>query len=127
MQMKQNRCGSPVYSPKKKTCVILRSSSGLLFTLHLGAAVRRPTSPLEASTEAWWLVTAAAGGAVVRRGITEAWQAAGAARHGPAFVFVTAVAEAKHPVAIIIFRAAPDTAAIFSEHPHVEGRVAIVL
>ena len=72
MQVKQNRRGSTVYSTKKKICAIFQSSSGLLFTLHLGAAVGRSTSPLEASATVQWLITNAAGGAAVGRGVAKA-------------------------------------------------------
>ena len=74
-----------------------------------------------------WLVTAAAGGAIVRRGAAEAWRATDAADHVPTFVFISAIAEAKQLVAVIVFGAAPNAAAIFSEHPHVEGGVAVEL
>ena len=45
----------------------------------------------------------------------------------PAFALVMAVAEAEHLTVVVVLRAAPDAAAIFPEHPHIEGRVAIVL
>ena len=74
-----------------------------------------------------WLVTAAAGGAIVRRGAAEAWRATDAADHVPTFVFISAIAEAEHPVAVIIFGVAPNAAAIFPEHPHIEGGVTVKL
>ena len=45
----------------------------------------------------------------------------------PAFTLVATVADTKHLTAVVVLRAAPDAAAIFPEHPHIEGRVAIVL
>ena len=49
------------------------------------------------------------------------------AKDKPAFTLVAAVAEAEHLTIVVVLRAAPDTATIFPEHPHVEGRIAIVL
>ena len=45
----------------------------------------------------------------------------------PAFTLVAAVPEAEHLTTVVVLRAAPDAATIFPEHPHIEGRVAIVL
>ena len=72
-----------------------------------------------------WPVTATAGGVAIRRGTAKAWRAVNAAGHAPTFVFISTIAKAGHPVTIIIFGAAPNAVAIFSEHPHVEGGVAI--
>ena len=49
------------------------------------------------------------------------------AENKPAFALVTAVAEAEHLTTVVVLRAAPDAATIFPEHPHIEGRIAIVL
>ena len=46
---------------------------------------------------------------------------------GPASLLVTTITKAEHLVAVVVLGAAPDTATIFPEHPHEEGRVAIVL
>ena len=45
----------------------------------------------------------------------------------PAFTLVAAVAEAGHLTTVVVLRATPEGTAIFPEHPHIEGRVAIVL
>ena len=83
--------------------------------------------PLKASAAARRLVAATAGGAAVRTGAAEAWRAANAACHAPAFIFISTIAEAGHPAVVIILGTAPNTAAILSEHPHVEGGVAVEL
>ena len=73
------------------------------------------------------LVAATTGGVAVRRGAAEAWRVANAAGHAPAFIFVPTIAEARYPAAVIVFEAAPSTAIVFPEHPHVEGGIAIKL
>ena len=46
---------------------------------------------------------------------------------GPASLLVTAVAKAEHLIAILVFMAAANTAAMFSKHPHVEGCIAVII
>ena len=70
---------------------------------------------------------ATAGGAAVLRGAAEAWRAANAAGHAPAFIFISTIVEAGHPAAVIVFGAAPNMAAVFSERPHVEGGITVEL
>ena len=48
------------------------------------------------------------------------------AEGGPAVTLVAAVAKAEHLIAVVVLGAAPDAPTIFSEHPHIEGRVVVV-
>ena len=105
----------------------LRSSAGFHLPLHRGAAADRPATFPQAGATTRGLVVATAGGAVVRRGAAKAWRAANAADGAPAFTFIQTDAEAGHPAAVIVFQAAPNAAAIFFEHPHVEGGIAVEL
>ena len=73
------------------------------------------------------MIAATAGGAVAGGGATKARRATVASGSRFAFALVTAVAKAEHLVTIIIFREAPNVAAIFSEHPHVEGGITVKL
>ena len=68
------------------------------------------------------LVAATAGGAAVRRGVTEAWRTVEAAGPAPAFIFIPTIAEVGRLATVVVFGAA-----IFSKHPHVEGGVSIEL
>ena len=50
-----------------------------------------------------------------------------AADHAPADIFIRIIVGAGYPAAVIVFGAAPNAAAVFSEHPCVEGGVAVKL
>ena len=74
----------------------------------------------------WRLVIATAAGAYA--GAAIARRAAAATEGEVTLVFVMAIAKDKHLTTIVvIFRAASGTAAVFSEHPHKEGGVAVEL
>ena len=73
------------------------------------------------------LVAIATGGAAVRGGVTKAWRASGTAARAPSATFTPTNAGAGRAAAVIVFGAAPSTAAVFPEHPHVEGGVAVKL
>ena len=45
----------------------------------------------------------------------------------PVAVFILVSARAGQAAAVVVFGAAPSTATVFPEHPHVEGGVAIKL
>ena len=86
----------------------------------------RPATVLEASPAMRWLVVAAAAGALAG-GAATAGRAVAVAKGKLALSIVTTVVKAKLIVAATVFRAAPCTTTFFPEHPHVEGREAVVL
>ena len=44
-----------------------------------------------------------------------------------ALVLITTIAKAEHLLAVVDLGAAPGAATIFPKHPHVEGRITVVL
>ena len=105
----------------------LWSSAGFHLPLHRGMVAGRPAAPSQAGATARGLVTTTAGGAAVRWGVTKAWRASGAAARVPPTTFIPTNAGAGHTAAVIVFGAAPSTATVFPEHPHVEGGIAVEL
>ena len=73
------------------------------------------------------LVATTAGGAAVRWGVTKAWRASGTVARAPPTTFIPINAGAGRTAAVIVFGAASGTAAVFPEHPHVEGGIAVEL
>ena len=73
------------------------------------------------------MVATTAGGAVVRWGVTKAWRASGTAARAPPTTFIPINAGAGRAAMVIIFGAASSVAAVFPEHPHVEGGIAVEL
>ena len=73
------------------------------------------------------LVATATGGAAIRGGVTRAWRASGTAARAPPATFIPINAGVGRAAAVIIFGAASCTAAVFPEHPHVEGAIAVEL
>ena len=66
------------------------------------------------------LVATTAGGAAVRWGVIGAWRASGTSSRAPSTTFI--------PInAIIVFGVASSAAAVFPEHLHVEGGIAVEL
>ena len=82
---------------------------------------------LEASPTTWRLVIAAAAGALAGGGATAAGGGAAVTKGKLTLVVITAVSKGKLIVVAAVFRAAPRTAPIFPEHPHIEGHVAVIL
>ena len=87
----------------------------------------RPSALSQVSTLARGEVATTTGGAAVRWGVTKAWRASGAASHAPPTTFIPTNAGAGRTAAVIVFGAASGTAAVFPEHPHVEGGIAVEL
>ena len=73
------------------------------------------------------LVATATGGATVRGGVARAWRASGTAARTPSATFTPTNAGAGRAAAVTIFGAASGAAAVFPEHPHVEGGVTVEL
>ena len=73
------------------------------------------------------LVATTAGGAAVRWGVTKAWRASGTAARAPPTTFILINAGAGCRAAVIVFGAASGAAAVFPEHPHVEGGITVEL
>ena len=86
--------------------------------------MRRPATTFEAGAAAWRLLVAAAAGAVAKRGATVAGQGAVG---GFTLLLTTTIAKAEHLLAVVHLGAAPGAATIFPKHPHIEGRITIVL
>ena len=73
------------------------------------------------------MVATATGGAAVLRGVTRAWRASGTAARAPSATFTLTSGGAGRAAAVIVFGAASGTAAVFPEHPHVEGGIIVEL
>ena len=88
---------------------------------------RRPAATFEAGAATRWLVVATAAGAVTGGRAAVAGRDAVVAEGRLALILVMAVAKAKHLLVVVRLGAAPGAATIFPKHPHVEGRVAVLL
>ena len=88
---------------------------------------RRRDDPLPPSKRARRLVIATTTGAIARGRATIAGRDTVGTKGGFALILVMAIAKAEHLLAVVHLGAAPDTAAVFRKHPHVEGRVAVIL
>ena len=73
------------------------------------------------------LVATTAGGAAVRWGVIGAWRASGTSSRAPSTTFIPINAGAGRTAAVIVFGGASRAAAVFPEHPHVEGGIAVEL
>ena len=71
-------------------------------------------------------VPAAAAAATAVGGAAAARSSAAVAKGKLTLVVVAAIAKGKLIVVVVVFREAPRTAAVFPEHPHIEGRKAVV-
>ena len=89
--------------------------------------MRRPATVFKAGTAACRLVVAVTAGAVAggRAGI--AGRDAVGTKGGFALILVMAIAKAEHLLAVVHLGAAPSAAIILPEHPHIEGRVTVIL
>ena len=87
----------------------------------------RPAALSQASATTRGLVATATGGAAVRGGVTRAWWASGTAARTPSATFAPTNAKVGRAAMVIIFWAASGMAAVFPEHPHIEGGVVVEL
>ena len=110
-----------------KSSYCLRSSAGFQLPLHRGMVAGRPAAFSQVGATVRGLVATTAGGAVVRWGVTKAWWASGTAARAPPTTFIPANAGAGRTTAVIVFGAASGAAALFLEHPHIEGGIAVEL
>ena len=97
---------------------------GPLLALHRCAATRRPATTFEAGAAAWRLIKAAAAGTVAKGGATIARRGAAG---GFVLLLIPTIAEAEHLLAVVHLGAASGAAAVFPEHPHIEGGIAVEL
>ena len=73
------------------------------------------------------LVVAATTGAVAGGRAAIAGRDAVGTKGGFALILVAAVAKAKHLLTVLHLGAAPGATTIFPEHPHIEGRITVIL
>ena len=73
------------------------------------------------------LVATTAGGAAIQWGVTKAWRASGTAARAPSTTFILTNAGAGRAAVVIVFGVASGAAAVFPEHPHVEGGITVEL
>ena len=116
----------PYNRPRGWVHDVLLGSAGPLLALHLGTATRRPAATLEAGAAMWRLVRATTAGAVAEGRTAVTGRAAACAEGKAILTLITAVAKVEHLLTVIVLGVAPDAPAVFSEHPHVEGHVAVV-
>ena len=87
----------------------------------------RPAALSQVSAPEKGEVAAIAGGAVARWGVAKAWRASGAPARAPPTTFIPANTRAGRMAVVIVFETESGAAAVFSEHPHVEGGIAVEL
>src|SRR4051812_33560597 len=97
------------------------SSVRVFLPLHRSTATRRLIAFPNPSPAASWLVVAAVVGALAGGGAAAVVGSTAVAKGKLTLIVVAAVAKGKLVVAVAVFQAAPRTAAVFPEHPHIEG------
>lgn len=124
----QNKSGfCPYISSRGQAPGTVLSSARSLLALHDGASMRRPTAALKEGTAAWRLVVTTAAGDVAGGRAAVVGRDVVGPKGGFALVLITTIAKAEHLLTVVNLGAAPDTATIFPKHPHVEGRITVIL